>query len=152
MAHEMMAHEWREGAYLISDDEHLLCVDVIHKFLITSYWSAGIPKELLERAIANSLPFGVYEGTRQVGFARVISDYATFAYVADVFVLEEHRGKGLGKRLMEMITSHPKLQGLRRWQLATRDAHGLYQQYGFTALSDPARHMEIFNPDIYKGG
>jgi GNAT superfamily N-acetyltransferase len=147
-----MAHEWREGAYLISDDEHLLSLDVIHKFLITSYWSAGIPKESLERAIANSLPFGVYEGTRQVGFARVISDYATFAYLADVFVLEEHRGKGLGKRLMEMIMSHPRLQGLRRWHLATRDAHGLYQQYGFTALSDPARHMELFKPDIYKGG
>lgn len=145
-----MAHEWREGAYLISDDEHLLCFDVIHKFLVTSYWSAGIAKELLERAIANSLPFGVHEGTRQVGFARVISDYATFAYLADVFVLEEHRGKGLGKRLMETIMSHPKLQGLRRWHLATRDAHGLYQQYGFSPLSNPARHMEISRPEIYQ--
>ncbi len=145
-----MAHEWREGAYLISDAEHLLCLDVIHKFLAQSYWSAGIPKELLARAIANSLSFGVYEGKQQVGFARVISDYATFAYIADVFVLEEHRGKGYSKRLMEMIMSHPRLQGLRRWHLATRDAHGLYQQYGFTALSDPARHMEISRPDIYQ--
>ncbi len=145
-----MAHEWREGAYLISDAEHLLCLDVIHKFLVQSYWSAGIPKELLARAIANSLSFGVYEGKRQVGFARVISDYATFAYIADVFVLEEHRGKGFSKRLMEMIMSHPRLQGLRRWHLATRDAHGLYQKYGFTALSDPARHMEISRPDIYQ--
>jgi GNAT superfamily N-acetyltransferase len=145
-----MAHEWREGAYLISDAEHLLCLDVIHKFLVQSYWSGGIPKELLERAVANSLFFGVYEGIRQVGFARVISDYATFAYLADVFVLEEHRGKGLSKRLMEMIMSHPKLQGLRRWHLVTRDAQGLYQQYGFSALSDPARHMEISKPDIYQ--
>jgi N-acetylglutamate synthase-like GNAT family acetyltransferase len=145
-----MAHEWREGAYLISDAEHLLCLDVIHKFLVQSYWAAGIPKELLERAIANSLPFGVYEGNRQVGFARVISDYATFAYLADVFVLEEHRGKGLSKRLMEVIMSHPKLQELRRWHLVTRDAQGLYQQYGFSALPDPARHMEIWKPDIYQ--
>jgi GNAT superfamily N-acetyltransferase len=145
-----MTHEWREGAYLISDAEHLLRLDVIHEFLIKSYWSAGIPKELLGRAIANSLCFGVYVGTQQVGFARVISDYATFAYIADVFVLEEHRGKGLSKRLMEMIMSHPKLQGLRRWHLVTRDAHGLYQQYGFSALSDPARHMELSIPDIYQ--
>ena len=145
-----MAHEWREGAYLISDDERLLSLEVIHQFLVQSYWSAGIPKALLERAIGNSLSFGVYEGDRQVGFARVISDYATFAYLADVFVLEEHRGKGLSKRLMEMIMSHPRLQGLRRWHLATRDAHGLYQQYGFSALSDPARHMEISRPDIYQ--
>src|SRR5712692_3236318 len=106
-----MAHEWREGAFLISDAEDLLCLDVIHNFLVQSYWSAGIPKELLQRAIANSLSFGVYEGDLQVGFARVISDYATFAYVADVFVLEEHRGKGLSKRLIAMIMSHPRLQG-----------------------------------------
>ena len=145
-----MAHEWREGAYLISDAEHLLCLDVIHEFLVKSYWSAGIPKELLGRAIANSLSFGVYEGTRQVGFARVISDYATFAYIADVFVLEEHRGKGLSKQLMGIIKSHPRLQGLRRWHLVTHDAHGLYQQYGFATLSNPTRHMEISRPDIYE--
>ena len=145
-----MAHEWREGAYLISDDENLLSLEVIHKFLFTSYWSAEIPKEVLARAIANSLCFGVYEGTQQVGFARVISDYATFAYVADVFVLEEHRGKGLSKRLMDTVKSHPRLQGLRRWHLVTRDAHGLYQQYGFSSLSEPARLMEISRPDIYQ--
>ena len=145
-----MAHEWRDGAFFISDAEHLLCLDVIHKFLAQSYWAEGIPKELLERAIANSLCFGVYEGARQIGFARVISDYATFAYLADVFVLEEHCGKGLSKRLMEMIMSHPRLQGLRRWHLVTRDAHGLYQQYGFLALANPVRHMEIMNKDVYR--
>lgn len=145
-----MAHEWRDGVFLISDAKDLLSLDVIHEFLVQSYWSEGIPKELLRRAIANSISFGVYEGNRQVGFARVISDYATFAYIADVFVLGEHRGKGLGKRLMEMIVSHPRLQGLRRWHLVTRDAHGLYQQYGFSALADPARHMEILNKDVYQ--
>lgn len=145
-----MAHEWRKGTYHISDAQDLLSLDVIHKFLAQSYWAEGIPKEHLKRAIANSLCSGVYEGARQVGFARVISDYATFAYLADVFVLEEHRGKGLSKRLMEMIMSHPRLQGLRRWHLVTRDAHGLYQQYGFSALIDPARHMEIFNKDVYQ--
>jgi GNAT superfamily N-acetyltransferase len=146
---QSMAHEWREGPYLISDDAKLLCMDAIHGYLVQSYWSSGIPREILERGIANSLAFGVYDSRQQVGFARVVSDYATFAYLADVFVLENHRGQGLGKRLMEVIRSHPKLQGLRRWHLVTRDAHGLYRQYGFTALAAPERHMEIFEPDIY---
>lgn len=144
-----MAYEWREGTYLISDDAKLLCIDVIHGYLVQSYWSAGIPREILERGIANSLPFGVYDGGRQVGFARVVSDYATFGYLADVFVLESHRERGLSKRLMEVIRAHPKLQRLRRWHLVTRDAHGLYLQYGFTPLAVPERHMESFDPDVY---
>jgi GNAT superfamily N-acetyltransferase len=144
-----MAREWREGTYLISDDAKLLCMDVIHEYLAQSYWSGGISREILERGIANSLPFGVYDGAHQVGFARVVSDYATFAYLADVFVLESHRGRGLSKRLMEVIRSHPKLQGLRRWHLVTRDAHGLYRQYGFNALAAPERHMESLDPNVY---
>jgi len=144
-----MAHEFREGAYLISDDAKLLCMDVIHGYLVQSYWSAGIPRDVLERGITNSLPFGVYDSGQQVGFARVVSDFATFAYLADVFVLESYRGRGLSKRLMEVIRSHPKLQGLRRWHLVTRDAHGLYRQYGFTPLAAPERHMESFDPNVY---
>ena len=106
----------------------------------------------MERAIANSLPFGLYDADgKQAGFARVISDCATFAYIADVFVDASHRGKGLGKLLMRTIMSHPDLQGLRRWSLATRDAHGLYRQFGFSELAHPERFMEIANPDLYKG-
>jgi GNAT superfamily N-acetyltransferase len=145
-----MVHEWRCGGILISDDTRLLRLDVIHKYLVESYWAAGIPKDVLQRGIAHSLPLGVYDGNEQVGFARVISDYTTFAYLADVFILESHRGQGLSKRLMETIRSHPKLQGLRRWHLVTRDAHGLYRQYGFASLGDPARHMEILDPDVYE--
>jgi N-acetylglutamate synthase-like GNAT family acetyltransferase len=130
----------------------LLDIDVIHGFLSRSYWSEGIPRKVLQRGIKKSLSFGVYESGRQVGFARVISDYATFAYLADVFVLEAQRGKGLGKRLMEVIMSHPKLQRLRTWHLVTRDAHGLYQQFGFSALQSPSRHMKISIPGIYIAG
>ncbi|MFC4160450.1 GNAT family N-acetyltransferase [Chitinimonas lacunae] len=115
-----------------------------------SYWARGIPRALFEQALANSLCFGVYRAGEMVGFARVVSDFATMAYLADVFVIESQRGQGLSKRLMEAISAHPALQGLRRWLLATADAHGLYAQYGFTALSRPERMMERFNPDIYR--
>ena len=138
--------------YEISADTQRLDVPLIHRWLTTSsYWAAGIPRDVVERAIANSLNFGVYHPAEgQVGFARVISDCATFAYVADVFVLEAHRGKGLSKRLMEAVLAHPELQGLRRWTLATRDAHTLYEQFGFTQPKVANRFMERVDPDIYK--
>jgi len=136
--------------YEISADPARLDLDVIHGYLTRSYWSPGIPRETVERAVANSLCFGIYttDGA-QVGFARLITDKATYAYLADVFVLEEHRGKSLSKRLMETIIAHPQLQGLRRWTLATRDAHELYARYGFTPLANPSRFMERHNPVVY---
>lgn len=134
----------------ISTDPNRLDVDVIYSFLSTSYWSAGIPREVVEKSIKNSLCFGVYspEG-QQVGFARMITDKATFAYLADVFILEEFRGLGLSKRLMEFIFSYPELQGLRRIMLATRDAHSLYEKYGFTPLTNPDTFMQNWNPEVY---
>jgi predicted N-acetyltransferase YhbS len=117
-------------------------VEVVHRYLSEeSYWAKGITRELVERSIANSLPFSAFDGDAQVGFARVITDYATYAYLADVFVLPSHRGRGIAKLLMKAIVEHPKLQGLRRWSLVTRDAHRLYAQFGFTPLDAPERHM-----------
>ncbi|HYL62031.1 MAG TPA: GNAT family N-acetyltransferase [Candidatus Methylomirabilis sp.] len=145
----MVPHAWRDGDILISDDPALLDFDVIHDFLSSSYWSAGVPRELLKRAIENSLSFGVYVSGKQAGFARAITDRATFAYLADVFILDSFRGRGLGKQLIRSIHAHPDLQSLRRWHLVTRDAHDLYCQFGFSSLSDPLRHMEIFVPDAY---
>ena len=127
----------------VSTDPARLDLDVVHGFLTTSYWAAGIPRELVERSIRHSLCFGAYVDGRQVGFARVISDRATFAYVCDVFALPSYRGRGVGKRIMAAIRAHPELQGLRRWTLATRDAHGLYRQFGFTGPRHPERMMEI---------
>jgi GNAT superfamily N-acetyltransferase len=135
--------------YEISTDPTRLDIDVIHAFLTKSYWSPGVPLDVVERAIANSLCFGVYLNSEQVGFARVITDKATFAYLADVFIIEAHRGKGLSKRLVESIMEHPDLQDLRRFMLGTLDAHGLYKKYGFTALANPSRVMEILNSDVY---
>ena len=134
---------------VVDTDKTRLDVDVIHAFLRESYWAAGIPRHVVERSIEGSLCFGVYVDGAQAGFARIISDYATFAYLADVFVLDAFRGRGLSKRLMEAIIGHPRLQGLRRWSLATRDAHGLYAQFGFTPLSNPARYMERADPTVY---
>jgi GNAT superfamily N-acetyltransferase len=134
----------------ISTDPGRLDIDMVHRFLCRSYWAEGIPREIVERSIRNSLCFGAYMGSAQVGFARVISDRATYAYVADVFVLEEFRGKGIGRSIMETIMAHPDLQGLRRWSLLTRDAHGLYRRFGFTDPRHPGRFMEISNPDLYK--
>ena len=144
-----MPHESRDDDVLISDDPALLDLDVIHGFLANSYWSAGIPSDLLKCALENSLCFGVHVARKQVGFARVITDRATFAYLADVFILDSHQSRGLGKRLIRHIRSHPDLQDLRRWHLVTRDAHGLYRQFGFSSLSDSLLHMEIFVPDAY---
>lgn len=144
-----MIQEWQQGDYVISTDKERLDLVLIHDFLITSYWAAGIPFDVVKRAIAHSLPFGVYKGEQQIGLARVITDYSTFAYVADVFILEEYRGRGLSKWLMEVVAGHPDLQGLRRWVLFTRDAHGLYEKTGFTSPKMPERCMEKFDPDIY---
>lgn len=133
----------------VDTDTTRLDVDVIHGFLRESYWATGISRSVVERSIEGSLCFGVYVDGAQAGFARIISDYATFAYLADVFVLDAFRGQGLSKRLMETIIGHPRLQGLRRWSLATLDAHGLYAQFGFTPLASPARHMERLDPTVY---
>ncbi len=137
----------RDG-FTISTDKARLDVPAIHDFLAnSSYWAPNIPLATVQRSIDNSLCFGIYEaGGRQVGFARVITDYAVFAYVADVFVLEAYRGRGLAKWLVACIVSTPELQNLRRWMLATQDAHGLYAQYGFNPLSKPERFMEAFRP------
>ena len=138
------------GRFLISTDQTKLDVDVVYNFLTRSYWAAGIPRETVVRAIENSLCFGMYDNAKQIGFARVISDFATYAYIADVFILEAYRERGLGKELMASIMSHPKLQGLRRWGLGTRDAHGLYAQFGFKPVDNPSPiMMEIVNADIY---
>ena len=143
--------EHRRGEFLVTTDPARLDIEFIHSFLSNSYWAEGIPRETVERSIANSLCFGVYEGDKQVGFARVITDYATFAYLADVFIAESYRGRGLSKVLMECIVKHPELQGLRRWTLATRDAHELYAKFGFTHLAKPDRFMELHDPDVYRG-
>lgn len=136
----------------VSTDPSRLDIGVIHGFLSTCYWSEGIPRETVERAIASSLNFGVYVDGAQAGFARVVSDCVTFAWICDVFVVEAHRGQGLSKRLMQAIQEHPDLQNLRRWMLVTRDAHGLYRQFGFTTPTAPDRYMEITRPGIYLKG
>ena len=136
--------------YEISTDPERLDLDVIHGFLTDCYWAQGIPRETVARSLRGSLCFGVYHAGVQVGFARVITDRATFAYLADVFVLPAHRGHGLGKHLLARIKSHPDLQGLRRWFLGTRDAHGLYSQFGFARPADPSLWMEIHDKDAYR--
>lgn len=136
--------------YEISTDTHRLNVEVIHKFLAESYWSPGIPRAIVERAIQNSLCFGVYHPTGQVGFARVVTDKSTFALLADVFILNQHRGKGLSKWLMRCVVGHEDLQGLRRFLLMTSDAHGLYRQFGFEEIGNAWRFMEVLRQDIYR--
>jgi N-acetylglutamate synthase-like GNAT family acetyltransferase len=143
--------EYRRGEFLISTSRERLDLDVVHGFLTKCYWAKGIPRETVARSIEHALSFGIYNGEGvQVGFARVISDFATIAYVGDVFVLETHRGQGLGKWLMQCITQHPALQNLRRWILTTRDAHGLYSQVGFTPVKAPERFMELHRPNVYE--
>ena len=136
---------------VVTTDRSRLDLDVIHGFLTTSYWARGIPRETVARSMEHSLCFGAFDEGRQVGFARVISDRTTFAYICDVFALESHRGGGVGKSLMTAIMAHPELQGLRRWTLFTRDAHGLYRQFGFGAAPHPERLMEVVNSDPYRG-
>ena len=145
----MRAVETTLGAYLISTDRARLDLDAIHSYLsLESYWARGRSRDRVVRGIENSLPFGVYRDGAQVGFARVVTDYATFAWLADVFVLKEHRGRGLSKWLMEVILGHPELQGFRRWVLATKDAHELYRKFGFIDLHRPERWMERPDPSM----
>lgn len=135
--------------YTISTDKKLLDIEVIHGFLSQSYWAQGIPMDIVRRSIEHSMCFGVYFQGKQIGFARVVTDHATFGYLADVFILPEHRGKGLSKSLMKEIFDHPQLQGLRRFCLGTRDAHKLYEQFGFYVIKKPELWMEIKHENIY---
>ncbi|HEV8066134.1 MAG TPA: GNAT family N-acetyltransferase [Planctomycetaceae bacterium] len=140
----------RRGPYFLSTDPSLLDVSLIHKFLSEqSYWAPGITREVVERSLENSLCFGLFQESRQIGFARVVTDRATFAWLGDVFVIDEFRGQGLGKWMVGALLEHPDLQGLRRCLLGTRDAHGLYTQFGFTPLADPSRFLEIHRPNLY---
>ena len=141
--------EWRRGDYTISTNNEQLDLAIIHNFISNqSYWGRGRRADTVQRALDHSLNFGVFENKQQIGFARVVTDFATFAWVADVFIIEEHRGKGLAKWLMESILSHPELQGFRRWVLATRDAHELYRRFGFKELKRPERWMERPDPQM----
>ena len=146
-----MKQEWQQDNYIISTDSTRLDVTFIYNFLSNdSYWAQGRSLEIVKRSLENSPNFGLYKGESQVGFARVVTDYATFAWLADVFVANDHRGEGLGRWLMDVIISHPHLQGLRRWILATRDAHELYRTFGFNELSDPPRWMERYDNSTEK--
>lgn len=143
---------WVRDTFTVTCDQKQLDLTLIAQFLTSSYWAKGIPMETVRRSLENSLCFALLDGGRQVGFARVVSDYATVAYLNDVFVLPEYRGRGLAGFLMECVIQHPDLQGLRRWILATRDAHGLYAKFGFTPLKAPEVFMERHNPGVYGGG
>jgi GNAT superfamily N-acetyltransferase len=140
-----------EAHYEISTDRGRLDIALIHDFLLSSYWARNIPRSVVERSIRHSLCFGAYLDARQVGFARVVTDYATMAYLADVFVVTEHRGRGVSKIIVRAILEHPELRGLRRFLLATRDAHGLYAQSGFQPLAHPDQFMTLHKPDAYSG-
>ncbi|MFN7938482.1 MAG: GNAT family N-acetyltransferase [Bryobacteraceae bacterium] len=141
---------WRKDGLLVSTNPRLLHLDTIHSFLSSTYWAEGIPKETVAKCLRNSVAFGVYDGRRQVGIARAVTDLTTFAYLADVFVDEDYRGRGVAKWLMECVMAHPSLQGFRRWTLVTRDAQSLYQKYGFQVVERPERWMEITRPGLYK--
>jgi GNAT superfamily N-acetyltransferase len=142
---------YTNGQYWITTDSQKLDLKAIHAYLSRSFWAEGIPRETMAKAIANSLCFGLFDGGEQIGLARVVTDRATFAYLCDVYVLETHQGRGLGKWLIESVMAHPDLQGLRRFQLVTRDAHGLYSRHGFETPTNPDRHMEIFKHGMYLG-
>jgi len=137
--------------YEISTDPSRFDLDLIHDFLRSSYWARNIPRATVEKGIRNSLCFGAFADSQQVGFARAITDRATFAYLSDVFIVPSHRGRGAGKALIQAILDHPELQGLRRWLLSTRDAHGLYAQFGFQPLAEPDKYMTIHKPNVYPG-
>ena len=141
--------ERRRLDLVVSTDRARLDVDLVHRVLSATYWASGIPRDVVERSIAGSIAFGLYEHDRQIGFARVVSDLATYAYLADVFIVEDYRGRGFGDWLVESILLHPQLQGLRRIALITRDAAPLYSRHGFTAPSNPSGYMEIVNRNVY---
>ena len=141
---------WHQDQFTINTDKQELDIDYIHDFISKSYWAENVPMDIVKRSIENSMCFAVYDGAKQIGFARVITDKATFGYLADVFIDERYRGKKLGVWLIETIMSHPELQGFRNWFLATRDAHGLYSKFGFRQLEQPERIMRKNDPDVYK--
>ena len=141
--------EWQRGEFVVSTNRSRLDIDLVHDYLASSYWAAGMPRAVLERGIENSLIFGIYHASRQVGFARAITDLATYAYLSDVFVVEGYRGQGLSKWLMECILGHPELQGLRRFALFTRDARGLYERYGFGPARGSSVYLERWTPNVY---
>lgn len=145
-----MTNDWTRDGFTISTDPARIDLDVVHGFLTTSYWAEGIPREVVARSIAHALCFGLYHEGRQIGFARVITDRATFGYLGDVFVLEAFRGRGLARWLVEVIHGHPELQGFRRWVLLTRDAHALYAQAGYAPLASPDRYMERWVRNAYR--
>jgi GNAT superfamily N-acetyltransferase len=136
-------------AYSLTADRSRIDIEAVHAFLTRSFWARGISKDLVAKSIAHSLCFGVFQADAQVGFARVVTDYSTYAYLCDVYVLEEYRGKGLGAWMMAFVMKHPDLQGLRRFQLVTRDAHRLYARFGVKTPDAPERQMEMFTPDMY---
>lgn len=142
--------EWTKDGFTITTEKEKIDIPYVHQFLSQSYWACSIPVEVVQRSIKGALCFAVFHQQKQVGFARVITDEATFAYLADVFIDEHYRGEGLSKWLMEIIMGHPSLQGLRRFMLATRDAHGLYSRFGFSPLTNTDRWMQIHDPDAYK--
>jgi GNAT superfamily N-acetyltransferase len=144
-----MTREWTRGAYVISTDPRRLDLAIVHAFLARAYWSVGLPRAVLERAVENSLVFGLYSPSGQVGFARVVTDFAVFGFLMDVFIHERARGRGLGKWLVETIVSMPELAGFRRWMLVTEDAHELYRRFGFREAAAPDRLMEKVDPDPY---
>jgi GNAT superfamily N-acetyltransferase len=147
-----MHSEWKNGELLVSTDPAKLDVGAVHSYLARSYWAEGISHEVVERSLRNSLCFGLFDANKQIGLARVISDYATFAYLADVYVLESHRGRGLAKWLMRCVMAHPQLQSLRRFNLVTRDAHEFYRPFGFGTPKKPQNYMELQKRDICKTG
>jgi GNAT superfamily N-acetyltransferase len=146
----MTGFSWKRGSYEISTDAARVDVDAVHAYLTRSYWAAGIPRAVVAKAVAGSLCFSLFDAGAQVGFARVVTDRATFAYLCDVYVLESHRGQGLGRWLIEAVQASPELAGLRRFVLVTRDAHGLYAQFSFKPVANPGGYMEIVRPDVYR--
>jgi len=144
-----LPRQWTRNEFVISTDRSKLDLDLVHGYLASSYWASGMPRPTLERAVENSLTFGIYRGDQQAGFARVITDLATYAYLSDVFVVEPYRGRGLSKWLIECVLAHPDLQGLRRFALFTRDAQGLYERYGFAPVRGKSTYLERWEPNVY---